>query len=38
MTWQKTAMAELQDMGLSWGEAQTAEEPYVPLGTKRIST
>ena len=23
-TWRKTVMAELQDMGLSWGEAQAA--------------
>ena len=23
-TWQKTVMAELQDMGLSWGEVQAA--------------
>ena len=40
-------MAELKEMGLSWGEAQAQQKtepcgeallwPYVPLGTKRIS-
>ena len=46
MTWRHTVMAELREMGLSWGEAQASAKdlcgetllwPYVPLGTKRIS-
>ena len=47
MTWRQTVMAELREMGLSWGEAQASAKdmtlwqkllwPYVPLGTKRIS-
>ena len=45
MMWRQTVMAELREMGLSWGEAQvrtvpcgeTLLWPYVPLGTKRIS-
>ena len=47
MTWRQSVMAELKEMGLSWGEAQAQQKtepcgeallwPYVPLGTKRIS-
>ena len=43
-TWRKTVMAELQDMGLSWGEAQSAAKdrtlwrnivvPLCPTGDK----
>ena len=44
MTWWQSVMAELKEMGLSWGTQQKKEPcgeallwPYVPLGTKRIS-
>ena len=48
MTWRQSVMAELKEMGLSWGEAQASAKvqnlvanallwPYVPLGRSRIS-
>ena len=30
ITWRKSVMAELQDMGLSWGEAQAAAKDRTP--------